>query len=62
MQEESNLIHLDFAKPPSRFVKKRRTFNKLAKFISYDFGNVKCYVYNVIENLLKIPSLYQYII
>ena len=72
MQEESNLkdykpgnillIHLDFAKTASIFVKKRRTFNKLAKFISYDFGNVKCYVYNVIEqhikNLVTIPIYY----
>jgi hypothetical protein len=37
------LIHLDFAKTGSKFTKKRRTFNKLAKFIYYDFGNVKCY-------------------
>jgi hypothetical protein len=64
-QEEANLknyelgnillIHLDFAKTGSRFAKKRRTFNKLARFISYDFGNVKCYVYSVIERHIKNP-------
>jgi putative cell wall-binding protein len=57
MQEDSNLksyesgnillIHLDFAKTSTRFNKKRRVFNKLARFISYEFGNVKCFVYNV---------------
>jgi tRNA U34 5-carboxymethylaminomethyl modifying enzyme MnmG/GidA len=47
------LIHLDFAKTASRFAKKRRTFNKLVRFISYDFGNVKCYFYNVIERHIK---------
>jgi hypothetical protein len=40
---------LDFAKTASRFTKKRRTFNKFARFVSYDFGNVKCYVCNVID-------------
>jgi hypothetical protein len=68
MQEKNNLkdykpgnillIHLDFSKTASRFIKKRRTFNKLARFISYDFGNVKCHVYNVTEKYIKIPSLY----
>jgi hypothetical protein len=64
-QEETNLknyeqgnillIHLDFVKIVSRFTKKRRNFNKLARFILYDFGNVKCYVYNVIESYIKNP-------
>jgi hypothetical protein len=49
------LIHLDFTKTGSKFTKKRRIFNKLAKFISYDFGNVKCEVYNVIEEHIKNP-------
>jgi hypothetical protein len=56
------LIHLDFAKTGCRFAKKTKTFNKLAKFISCDFGNVKCHVYNVIErhikNLITIPTYY----
>jgi hypothetical protein len=56
------LILLDFVKTGSRFAKKQRTFNKLAKFISYDFGNVKCHVYNVIEkhisNPITIPIYY----
>jgi hypothetical protein len=43
------------AKTGSSFAKKRRTFNKLAKFISHDFGNVKCFVYNVIERHIKNP-------
>jgi hypothetical protein len=64
-QEEANLknyepenillIHLDFAKTASRFTKKRRNFNKLVRFISYDFENVKCHVYNVIESHIKNP-------
>jgi hypothetical protein len=49
------LIHLDFAKTGSKIIKKQRTFNKLAKFISYDFGNVKCHVYNVIKKHIKNP-------
>jgi hypothetical protein len=54
MQEESNLKnykpgnillnHLDGKKTASKFIKKQRTFNKLVRFISYDFGNVKCHV------------------
>jgi hypothetical protein len=65
MQEESDLtdyeprnillIHLDFSKTQDRFNKKRRTFNKLAKFISYEFGNVKYFVYNVSEKYIKNP-------
>jgi hypothetical protein len=65
IQEENNLkdynpgyvllIYLDFAKTASRFAKKRRTFNKLTRFISYDFGNVKCRVYNVTEKYIKNP-------
>jgi hypothetical protein len=46
---------LDFTKTASRFTKKRRNFNKLARFISFDFGNVKCHVYNVIESHIKNP-------
>jgi hypothetical protein len=41
------LIPLDFSKTRSRFTKKRRNFNKIAKFISCEFGNVKCHVYNI---------------
>jgi hypothetical protein len=55
------LIHLDFSKTSNRFTKKRKTFNKLAKFISYEFGNVKCHVYNVekqIKNPITIPIYY----
>jgi hypothetical protein len=56
------LIHLDFAKTGSKFTKKRRVFNKFVKFIFYDFGNVKCEVYNIIEdhikNLIIIPIFY----
>jgi hypothetical protein len=48
------LIHLDFSKTSSRFTKKRRNFNRIAKFISYEFGNVKCYVYNI-EKHIKNP-------
>jgi hypothetical protein len=65
MQEESDLrdyelgnillIHSDFSKTQDKFNKKRCTFNKLAKFISYEFGNVKCYVYNVSEKFIKNP-------
>ena len=49
------LIHLDFAKTSAKFNKKRRVFNKLARFISYDFGNVKCFVYNIAERYIKNP-------
>jgi hypothetical protein len=55
------LIHLDFSKTANRFTKKRRNFNKLARFISYEFGNVKCFVYNVekqIKNPITIPIYY----
>jgi hypothetical protein len=55
------LIYLDFLKTGSRFLKKRRNFNKLAKFISYEFGNVKCHVYNIekhIKNSITIPIYY----
>jgi hypothetical protein len=72
MQEDSNLksyepgnillIHLDFTKTGARFNKKRRVFNKLARFISYEFGNVKCFVYNVTSKYIKIRSQYQFII
>ena len=65
IQEDSNLksyepgnillIHLDFAKTSARFNKKRRVFNKLARFISYEFGNVKCFVYNVTDKYIKNP-------
>ena len=65
MQEKANLrdykpgnillVHLDFAKTKSRFSKKRRVFNKLAEFISYDFGNVKCNVFNVTDKYVKNP-------
>ena len=65
IQEDSNLksyepgnillIHLDFAKTSARFNKKRRVFNKLARFISYEFGNVKCFVYNVTSKYIKNP-------
>jgi hypothetical protein len=49
------LIHLDFAKTSARFNKKRRVFNKLARFVSYEFGNVKCFVYNVTDKYIKNP-------
>jgi hypothetical protein len=52
------LIHLDFSKTSNRFNKKRRNFNKLAKFIAYEFGNVKCNIYNIekhIKNPITIP-------
>jgi hypothetical protein len=55
------LIHLDFSKTSCRFTKKRRNFNKLARFISYDFRNVKCHVYNIekhIKNQITIPIYY----
>ena len=65
IQEDSNLknyepgnillIHLDFAKTSAKFNKKRRVFNKLARFISYEFGNVKCFVYNITEKYIKNP-------
>jgi hypothetical protein len=55
------LIHLDFSKTSNRFSKKRKKFNKLAKFIAYEFGNVKCFVYNIekhIQNPITIPIYY----
>jgi hypothetical protein len=55
------LIHLDFSKTSNRFTKRRRNFNKLARFISYEFGNVKCHVYNIekhIKNPITIPIYY----
>jgi hypothetical protein len=55
------LIHLDFSKTSNRFSKKRRNFNKLAKFIAYEFGNIKCYIYNIekhIKNPLTVPIYY----
>jgi hypothetical protein len=39
------LIHLDFSKTSNRFTKKREIFNKLARFISCYFGNMKGHVY-----------------
>jgi hypothetical protein len=52
------LIHLDFSKTSSRFTKKRRNFNKIEKVISYEFGNVKCHVYNI-EKHIKNPIIIQ---
>jgi hypothetical protein len=55
------LIHLDCSKTSSLFTKKRRNFNKLAKFIACDFGSVKCHVYNIqkhIKNPITIPIYY----
>jgi hypothetical protein len=52
------LIHLDFSKTSGRLTKKRRNFNKLALLIAYDFGTVKCHVYNIekhIKNTITIP-------
>jgi hypothetical protein len=54
------LIHLDFSKTSSRFTKKRRNFNKLARFISYEFGNGKCNVFNIEKHInpITIPIYY----
>jgi tRNA U34 5-carboxymethylaminomethyl modifying enzyme MnmG/GidA len=59
--EPGNILLIDFSKTGSRFAKKRRTFNKLARFISYDFRNVKYHVYNIekhIKNPITIPIYY----
>jgi hypothetical protein len=39
------MVHLDLSRTPYRFVKRRRRFNALAIFMSYEHGNVKCVVF-----------------
>jgi hypothetical protein len=51
------LLHLDFSKTSNRFTKKHRNLSKLARFIFYEFGNVKCYGYNI-EKHITIPIYY----
>jgi hypothetical protein len=36
------LIHLDTSKDETAMQKKRRVFNRLAEFVTYEYGNVKC--------------------
>jgi hypothetical protein len=36
------LIHLDTSKEPTAMQKHRRIFNRLAEFIGYEYGNVRC--------------------
>jgi hypothetical protein len=38
------LIHLDTSKDETAMQKKRRIFNKLAEFVEYEYGNVRCRV------------------
>jgi hypothetical protein len=39
------MVHLDLSRTPYRFMKRRRRFNALAIFMSYEHGNVKCVVF-----------------
>jgi hypothetical protein len=62
-QEEANLknyklgnillISLDFTNIKVSFNKKRKIFNKLTKFIFYDFDNMKCNIYNINEKRIQ---------
>jgi hypothetical protein len=41
------MVHLDFAKTPFKFLKRRRNFNTLATFERYEHGNVVCKILNI---------------
>jgi hypothetical protein len=40
------LAHLDFSRTPMKFMKKRKAFNVLVKFLRYEHGNVICSILN----------------
>jgi hypothetical protein len=46
--EKNNILlaALDFSRTPMKFMKRRRVFNVLVKFIRYEHGNVICSVLN----------------
>jgi hypothetical protein len=61
------LIHIDNAKNAEKLNKKRRTFNRLATFLSYNHGNVVCQVLfkndilrskNTYEKPITLPIFY----
>ena len=51
------IIHLDFSKTGAKFEKQRRRFNRLAKFLKYEHGNVRCQLIGSREQLL-LPIFY----
>jgi hypothetical protein len=40
------LAHLDFSRTPMKFMKKRRLFNVLVKFVRYEHGDAICSILN----------------
>jgi hypothetical protein len=50
------LIHLDLKRYSARFEKVRRVLNRLARFIGYENGNVRCTLFFLNENNTMIYS------
>ena len=47
------IIHTDYGKTKKKHEKRRRVFNELAEFISYESGNVKCRLLNPSRKIIK---------
>ncbi|KAA6383189.1 MAG: hypothetical protein EZS28_021285 [Streblomastix strix] len=54
------MIHVDYLRTMHRYMKQRRNFNELAKFIKYDNGNVECLLLKPFTDLdrITVPIYY----